>query len=138
MNEQVALQRFLLAHVAVLGTVTPDGGPHLVPVTFVLVGRSVAFAIDHKPKTTARLRRLANIQHQPRVSFLVHHYSPDWSELWWVRVDARHEDLPDGPHRTTLIEALGDKYPEYRRVVPTVIVSSTIERVVAWAASDSG
>ena len=38
-------------------------------------------AVDAKPKSTQRLRRLANIDHQPEVSLLVEHYDDDWSQL---------------------------------------------------------
>jgi PPOX class probable F420-dependent enzyme len=91
--------RFTESPVARLATVTPGGRPHLVPVVFALVtdpqgaedaedAEDVVYtAVDAKPKTTRRLRRLANIEGNPEVSLLVDHYADDWTRLWWVRVD---------------------------------------------------
>ncbi len=77
------------ARVAILATVNPDGSPHLVPVVFALSEGRIVTAVDGKAKTTARLRRMANIQSNPLVSLLVHHYDEDWTRLWWVRIDGR-------------------------------------------------
>ena len=78
------------APVAALATVRPDGAPHVVPVVFAMAaGRDdlIYTAIDAKPKSTQRLRRLDNIENNPAVSLLVDHYDDDWSQLWWVRAD---------------------------------------------------
>src|SRR4051794_27654196 len=56
------------ARVARLATVRPDGAPHAVPVCFALAGERAYTAVDHKPKRTARLARLANIAAEPRVA----------------------------------------------------------------------
>ncbi len=84
-------ERFAAGRVARLATLTPEGRPHLVPVTFVLERPSdlVWIAVDAKPKSTRRLRRLANIEADPRVSLVVDHYEEDWDRLWWVRADGR-------------------------------------------------
>ena len=63
--DQEARQRFARARVARLATVRPDGGPHLVPIVFVLVDDVVWSAVDGKPKSTRALRRLANIRSDP-------------------------------------------------------------------------
>ena len=76
-----------------LATVTASEAPHLVPVVFAvdpdpdLEAAVIYTAVDGKPKSTQRLRRLANIEHNPRVSLLVDHYAEDWTQLWWVRAD---------------------------------------------------
>ncbi|MFC3983062.1 TIGR03668 family PPOX class F420-dependent oxidoreductase [Streptosporangium jomthongense] len=82
-----ACSRFETARVARLATVSDDGRPHLVPVTFAVVDDVIAIAVDHKPKSTVRLRRLANIAANPQVSLLVDEYDDDWDRLWWVRAD---------------------------------------------------
>lgn len=96
--------RFAQSPVARLATSTPDGTPHLVPVVFALGARRPAeatgadviyTAVDAKRKTTQRLRRLANLEHNPRASVLVDSYADDWTQLWWVRADgvaAIHRD----------------------------------------------
>jgi PPOX class probable F420-dependent enzyme len=84
---QWARERFEKARVGRLATTTSTSRPHLVPVVFALVGDNVWTAVDAKPKSTRELRRLANIESNPRVSMLVDQYEDDWSALWWVRVD---------------------------------------------------
>ncbi len=79
--------RFAQAPVARLATAGPDGRPHLVPVVFALHDGVVYTAVDAKPKTTQRLRRLTNIERNPQVTLLVDHYDEDWTQLWWVRAD---------------------------------------------------
>jgi len=124
------------ARVARLATVTADGGPHLVPVTFALSGDILYTAVDHKPKTTTALRRLANIRAQPRVSVLADHYAEDWEGLWWVRADgmARVSDDPDvmaGP-----AALLASRYPQYRQQPPAgPLIAITITRWAGWAAA---
>ena len=71
------------ARVARLATVSATGQPHLVPVTFAVDGDMIYTAVDHKPKTTTRLRRLANIAANPQVTLLADHYADDWDQLWW-------------------------------------------------------
>ena len=43
-------------------SVSADGEPHLVPVTFAVLGDRIVFVVDDKAKTTTRLRRLDNIR----------------------------------------------------------------------------
>jgi PPOX class probable F420-dependent enzyme len=97
-----------------LATVRPDGRPHQVPTVFALVGRAIVSAVDWKPKSGRRLQRLSNIENDARVSFLVQHYSEDWTELWWVRVDGVAAIHAGGPEWETAIGALTEKYPQYR------------------------
>lgn len=115
MDETDARRRFALARVARLGTVTPSGEPHLVPVVFAVDGGTAWTAVDGKPKRSARLRRLANVAANPRVSLLVDHYDEDWRRLWWVRADGVagvHAAAPGG------LAALCDKYEQYRTGPP--------------------
>ena len=86
---------FAESPVAMLATVGPDGAPHVVPVVFAVHDdgeqTTVYTAVDAKRKSTQRLRRLANIEGNPRVSLLVDHYDEDWTQLWWVRADGLAE-----------------------------------------------
>ena len=130
--------RFAEAPVARLASVRPDGSPHLVPVTFALLDEEqIVFAVDHKPKSTNDLTRLANIAAEPRVSFLVDSYDDDWTELWWVRVDGLArvlDDATEGDARATALDALAAKYRQYRDVRPAgPVVSTEITRWVEWA-----
>lgn len=127
--------RFASARVARLATLRADGSPHLVPVTFVVDQDVVAFAVDAKPKTTQRLQRLRNIEHDPRVSLLVDAYAEDWSTLWWVRADGTGRRL-DGADADSWIARLREKYEQYRTSPPTgPVVEFNVERWTGWRAS---
>ncbi|MGW0042045.1 TIGR03668 family PPOX class F420-dependent oxidoreductase [Rhodococcus sp. NPDC003348] len=119
MHEQERQSRFARARVATLGTVTADGAPHLVPVVFALAGDVVYSAVDDKPKSTRRLRRLDNIRSTGRVSLLVDGYDEDWTRLWWIRVDgdANVVDATSAVGNAG-IRALVDKYPQYDANTP--------------------
>lgn len=141
LTTEVARSRFTAARVAGLATAGPDLRPHLVPVTFAVGGGSdavIAIAIDHKPKRSpTRLRRLANIAANPRVSLLVDEYSDDWERLWWVRADGRATVVADGPSRASGVSWLVAKYPQYRDRPPdgpVILVAVDTWRGWAWAA----
>jgi PPOX class probable F420-dependent enzyme len=107
---------FADAPVARLGTVSPNGTPHLVPVVFALRDEVVYTAVDSKPKTTQRLQRLANIERHPQVSLLVDHYADDWTQLWWVRVDGIAAIHHVGNSLHAGHDLLRAKYPQYQSV----------------------
>ncbi|MBJ50485.1 MAG: PPOX class F420-dependent enzyme [Gammaproteobacteria bacterium] len=74
---------------------TTDGRqPHLVPVVLVSAGNHIYLPIDGKLKKPGTLKRLSNIELHPEVTLLVDHYEDDWSQLWWVRVDAIASIVP--------------------------------------------
>jgi PPOX class probable F420-dependent enzyme len=107
---------FARAPIARLGTVAPDGKPHLVPVVFALHQEVVYTAVDAKPKTTQRLRRLANIERNPQVSLLVDHYADDWTQLWWVRIDGIATIHHYGEAMRAGRDLLRAKYRQYQSV----------------------
>jgi PPOX class probable F420-dependent enzyme len=107
---------FADARVARLATVDETGAPHLVPIVFAVAGDLIHTAVDAKPKRHTRLRRLANIAHEPRVSVLVDHYDEDWTQLWWVRADGVARVLAVDP---VAVAALSEKYPQYVEIPPT-------------------
>ena len=136
MNRPEAIAALSRARIAHLATVTPDGHPHVVPVTFAFVEDLLVTMVDHKPKTTTRLQRLANVRHDPRVSLLADHYEEDWEDLWWVRVDGRAELHEGDDVWKTSRHALAEKYDQYRDRRPegTAIVM-TVDRVTWWAST---
>lgn len=89
-----ARARFAASRIARLATVDAAGRPHLVPVVFVVDGDRVAMAVDHKPKRSPRLKRLANIRANPAVCLLADAYDEDWDRLWWARADGSARVLP--------------------------------------------
>lgn len=133
MDRTEGLRRLAEAPTGHLGTVRPDGRPHVVVVTFALSGDHIITAIDHKPKTTQRLQRLVNIEANPSVTFLVDHYENDWARLWWVRVDGKASIYRDGPAHQAAVDALAAKYQPYRETPPTgPVISISTDRVTAW------
>lgn len=131
--------RFTESPVARLGTVTPGGGPHLVPVVFAVDAdpagdQDVVYtAVDAKPKTTRRLRRLANIDANPRVSLLVDHYCDDWTRLWWVRVDGVATIHDDGQVLEFGRRLLRAKYPQYQSVsLDGPVIAVAVQRWSSW------
>ena len=127
-----AATRFATAPTAVLATLRPDGSPHLVPVVFAVhrsaEGYTIYSAVDAKPKSTHRLRRLANIEGDSRVSLLVDHYTDEWEHLWWVRADGLATVHHGGDQMATGYGLLRAKYPQYERIAlngPVVTVEVT-------------
>jgi len=109
-----------------------------VPVTFALAGDTVVTAVDHKPKSTTALQRLANIAADPRVTLLVDHYDEDWQQLWWVRLDGTARvTSQDDAERAACLELLAAKYPDYRNRPPAgPLVVIRVQTVVCWSAAD--
>lgn len=127
--------RFAQAPVARLATVSRAGKPHLVPVVFAVAGGVIYTAVDAKPKTTTRLRRLANIEHNPGVSLLVDHYADDWAQLWWVRADGVATVHYDGPDLDRGCDLLRAKYPQYASVALTgPVIAIAVQHWACWRA----
>ncbi|HWC12461.1 MAG TPA: TIGR03668 family PPOX class F420-dependent oxidoreductase [Acidimicrobiales bacterium] len=127
-------ERVGAAAVARLATVRPDGRPHVVPITFALVGDTIVTAVDHKPKTTTSLQRLRNIEAHPAASVLVDHYEEDWSRLWWARADGTAQAIHEGPSRQEAVERLVAKYEAYRRQAPRgPVIVLHVHRWAHWS-----
>lgn len=133
-----ARRRFGTAGVARLATIGPDGRPHLVPVTFALDGDLIYTAVDAKPKTTANLRRLRNIDADPRVTVLADHYEDDWDRLWWARADGTAAILGRPAAAAGLagpLALLAARYPRYRADPPAgPLIRIQVERWTGWTA----
>ena len=118
--------------VARLATVGADGRPHVVPICFALDGDTLYTAVDEKPKSTRRLRRLENIEANPPVEIVIDHWDEDWSRLWWVRLAGRAEVVD---HHQRALELLQAKYPQYRDEPPRgPFVVVTVESRSEWRA----
>lgn len=122
--------------VARLATSGHDQRPHLVPVTpAFLPADQVVIAIDHKPKSTTRLRRLDNIRQNHRVALLWDHYDEDWDQLWWVRADGTARIEESGAAWSAALDALGDRYPQYRTRRPDgPVIMIEVTRWSGWSA----
>lgn len=108
----------------------------MVPIVFVVDGDTVYSAVDHKPKRTMALRRLANIAENPAVSLLVDHYDDaDWDQLWWVRADAMGRVLvPSSAEGGRAIDRLQDRYQPYLARRPTgPVLAADVQRWSGWS-----
>lgn len=114
---------------------TPDGRPHVVPVVFAVDQDTIYTAVDAKPKTTQRLRRLSNIESNPQVSLLVDAYADDWTQLWWVRADGVATVHSDGAEVHTGYRLLRAKYPQYQSVsLNGPVIEVAVRRWSSWQA----
>lgn len=122
-----------------LATVDADGEPHLVPICFALLGDTVYSAVDHKPKRSSRLRRLANIAATGRACMLLDEYDDaDWTRLWWVRLDGPARLVEDPAEVVRARAALAGKYPQYADAPPSgPIIALSITRWTGWSAGAS-
>lgn len=127
-----ARERFLASRVLRLATASAGGRPHLVPCTFAVDGAGrIVIGIDSKPKSSVRLRRLANIAANPQVSLLADHYSEDWEQLWWARADGTATIEEAGAEHAAHWGLLRARYPQYRGEIlggPVIVVA-----VVTWS-----
>ena len=129
-------RRFAASPVARMSTVRPDGGPHVVPIVFALVGDTVFSAVDAKPKRSTELQRLVNVRAEPRCALLVDRYDDDWHVLWWVRADGHGEVLDAPPAGHPGIQALVQRFPQYRDQPPSgPLLVVTVQRWTGWAST---
>ena len=125
------------ASVGRLATMAPDGGPHLVPMCFVLDGETVFSVVDDKPKRSRRLQRLVNLEANSRCALLVDRYDDDWSRLWWIRLDARGRVAGDDAERADALELLAAKYRQYADRPPGGdVLALEIVRWTGWSAEN--
>ena len=120
--------------VAHLATADANGRPHVVPVCFAYLNRRIYIAIDEKPKRSLRLKRLRNIEENPRVALVLDRYDEDWSRLAWVLVQGTAAVLDRGPEHGRALTALREKYPQYLEMAleGRPVISVTAERVSSW------
>jgi len=133
MNRAEALERLQSARVGRFASITPDGRPHVVVVTFAVIGLSVVHMVDEKPKTTHQLQRLQNVETLPVASLLVDYYEEDWNQLWWVRVDGEVTIEKDGGNWWEARSRLKGKYRQYRNTPPSgPAIFLAIDRLTHW------
>lgn len=143
MDRRTAIERVRAARVGRMATVRADGSPHVVPFVFALVedGDRVTlyWTVDDKPKRSRRLRRLENLEREPRVEVVVDGYAEEWTELWWVRVTGRGRVVSDDAERGVALEALREKYEPYAALAEDAdVVAIDVDRLSAWRGSGSG
>lgn len=139
LDESESRRRLAGERVARLATIrATDGTPRLVPITFAVVDGLVCSAVDKvKPKADTRLARLRDVDADPRVGLLADRYDDDWTQLWWVRLDAVAAEHTTGELRERALDALVDKYEPYRGADrpdgPVLVLTPT--RWTGWTAT---
>ena len=137
MTAEEARRRFAAARVARLATADAGGRPHVVPVVFAVAGDVVYHAVDAKPKRTRALRRLANLEANPRAALLADAYDEDWTRLWWVRAEGTARILDAaGEEGRAAVARLAERYAPYRDDQPAgPVIAVDVTRWSGWAAS---
>ena len=135
------VQQFIESHrVAHLATVDVQGRPYVIPICYIFKNGAFYSVIDEKPKRLppGRLRRIENIRHNPNTALVIDDYSEDWSSLAYLHVRGRAAVLePDtADEHTSAIEALRDKYPQYRsmKIDLQPVIKLVPEKVRFWSA----
>lgn len=137
LNPDIARRAFAASRSALLATVSADGQPHLVPVTFAVDADQVFIAIDSKPKRSMDLKRLRNIADNAKVSLCAEEYDDEWPKLWWVRADGTARIL-EGDERLPSLELLQRRYPQYVEDVPQgPVIEVTVARWSGWSFSEN-
>lgn len=134
-DQQEITRRLQDIRSAALGTVDKQGRPHLVPIVFAYQNGRLYTAVDQKPKSTRRLKRLTNIESNPTVSVLLDRYDDDWTRLWWIRIDGSARVLNSGPDFCEGIALLTRKYQPYlTQPPPGPVIKVQVETIRAWSA----
>ena len=134
MTPDEARRRFAEARVAHLATVDAAGAPHIVPIVFALVGKTLVTAVDAKPKRGTPLRRFADVAVNARVSILVDAYDEDWTQLWWARADGLAAELNGGPALDHALALLRERYVQYADVGLTgPALQISVDRWSGWS-----
>ena len=135
-DPEAITRRLTEARSATLGTVDRTGRPHLVPIVLAYREGRVYTAVDRKPKSTNRLKRLRNIEANANVSVLLDRYDNDWTRLWWIRIDGTARVIDSGPAFREGIALLTRKYQPYgAQPPPGPVIEIRIETIRAWSAA---
>ena len=82
------------------------------------------------------MKRVRNIETNPRVSIVFDRYEEDWRRLGWVMVHGAASILDSGAEYTSALAALREKYEQYQAMAlegrPVIKVAA--DRVSSWGA----
>ncbi|MCX8073428.1 MAG: TIGR03668 family PPOX class F420-dependent oxidoreductase [Candidatus Binatia bacterium] len=140
--EGPALDLVLACPVGHLATANRQGTPHVVPVCFAYDRGRFYFVVDLKPKRNPeRIKRLRNIQENPRVALVIDRYDTDWSHLAFVLVHGIAQVIREAEEWQHAIDLLRARYPNYQSMplsfTANPAVRIEVERWHFWRASES-
>jgi PPOX class probable F420-dependent enzyme len=130
--------RRFLAHqrIAHLATANRRAIPHVVPVCFAILERTLYITIDEKPKRvpSLALKRMRNIAENPAVAVVVDRYDEDWSRLGWVMLHGHAEILSQGTEHRNAQALLRSRYPQLgaKEIAMYPVIAVRIERTTSW------
>ena len=128
-----------------LATAASNLQPYATPVVFILHNNNIYVPLDQKPKTVSisELKRVKNIQENPKVCFLVHHYDEDWTKLWFVMITG-YATLVNGTSKTlrtklkTIHNKFLSKYSQYNKIsVGSFYITIKIDKSTYWKYSQA-
>ena len=136
-TERVFIDRHRVAHLA---TSDLDGAPHVIPIVYASEDNAVYFIVDDKPKRTRTgLKRLRNIEQNPRVALVIDDYDEDWTSLAYLLIHGRAAVVSDWEEYARVLNALRARYPQYRSMRLAAdshpMVRITRERSHLWQAA---
>lgn len=129
------------ARVARLATADPEEcKPHLVSVVFIFDGKYYYIPIDEKAKRSKleNLKRVKNIQANPKVALLIDEYNEDWKSICFVMIQGNASLISNKEHQQNrLIERihklLYEKYPQYRDIgIGKICIKIHPQNVISW------
>ena len=142
MQVLTAVERIFVEQIRVarLATADESGMPHVVPVCFNCTGNNIYITIDEKPKVTGTkpLKRIRNIEINPKVSLVLDRYEEDWSRLAWVLISGHADILNGGKEHMVAQESLCFRYPQLTKMVldELPVIAVRIKKIVSWGALD--
>ena len=124
-----------------LATAASNLQPYMTPAVFIIQNENVYVPLDEKPKTVSisELKRVKNIQENPKVCFLVHHYDEDWTKLWFVMITgyATLLDLTSEKLKTIHNKFLS-KYSQYNKIgLGNFYIRIRINKTAYWKYAQS-
>jgi PPOX class probable F420-dependent enzyme len=142
LNLRSILKLIKPAKVAHLATAASNLQPYITPVVFVLEKDNIFIPLDYKPKSVSfkQLKRVKNIQKNPRVAFQVDNYDDDWQRLWYVmligyaKLVEQREGVGDRDKNIRKVhDLLVEKYIQYSKVeMGTIFIKISVLRGVYW------
>jgi len=114
-----------LAHLATCGG---DGQPHVVPICYAVEAAALHFVVDEKPKASKRLRRLRNLEENPRAAVVIDDYDDEWRRLAYLLLRGTASVVRDPGEYQRVVALLRARYGPYR-AMPLAMVDNPLVRI---------
>ena len=146
-QQKQSLESLHNSRIARLATVDPENNqPYVVPVVFAFDDNNIFIPIDDKPKKTKnsnQLKRVKNIQKNPKVSFLIDTYDDkNWDNLSYLMIQGKARIINMVNDKDTIKQAhslLSDKYLQYKNTIVGMgdkCIVIDIQKAITWKYSN--